>query len=271
MFDTFRLFSYHIVMLFDLGHILYMIISLAITVALLVVFAVKIKTQSKKDLVLKIFAIVTVILHYSSLWVDFFSTGTAEVESPMLLPIYPCNICMWLLVAVAFVKKRQGIAYKMLAEFTFYAGVVCGFIGILLNEAYASTPNLLDWDTLKGLLSHSTMIVGCAYILVGRYIKISVSNVLSVICGLILFLIDGGIIIGLYKLFGLDPVNSMYLLENPLPELPWLNTFILGVFAIVLVFLATAIYEQFAFKKEERWYTKIKEHFSKNKKIEGEE
>ena len=148
--------------MFDLGHILYMVVSGIITAALLWLMARYFKTDDKKIRALKFFAIITVIIHYSSLWVDFFKDGSAEVASVMLLPIHPCNVCMWLLVASAFVKKRDNAVYRILTEYTFWAGCVCGFIGILLNENYDSTPNLLDYDVLKGMLSHSTMVIGCA-------------------------------------------------------------------------------------------------------------
>lgn len=240
--------------MFDLGHILYMIISGIISGLLLWLMFKYLKSEEKKYQALKFYAMITVIIHYSSLWVDFFKDGSAEVESVMLLPIYPCNICMWLLVACAFIKNRNSEAYRILTEFTFWAGCVCGFIGILLNENYASTPNLLDYDVLKGLLSHSTMIIGCAFLAVSGIVKIRVKNVLSVIAGLMLFLIDGMLINTLYFIFELDPCNSMYLLEAPFSDIPWLITPVIGLMGVAVAFVLTALYEQVFLPKGNRWY-----------------
>ena len=245
-------------MLFDLTHILYMVISAILSAGLLVLLYLKLKDMRKKETVLKVFAIITVIIHYSSLWVDYLSTGSATVQASMLLPIYPCNVMMWLLLITSFVKKREGFAYKSLSEFTFLAGTFCGIIGILLNENYGATPNLLEYEILKGLLSHSTMVLGCIYLKTAGFVKVRVSNVISVALGLTLFLVDGLFINGLYKVFDLGSVNSMYLQHPPFENLPFLNTIFMGVMGLLLVFIITAIVEQVALPKEERWYTILK-------------
>ena len=250
--------------MFDLPHILYTVISFAITAVLLILCALFIKDNKSKKRILKISALSTVILHYSSLYVDYFTTGSATVESVMLLPIYPCNVAMWFLVAVAFMNEEKKF-FKYLAEATFYLGLTGGIIGIVLNENYMNTPSLADWDILKGLLSHSTMLFGCLYLLVGDYIKIRVSNLISVAGMLGFLLIDGIAIIWLYRLFNLTPPNSMFLLGTPFPNLSWLNTWTVGLMAVAVCFVATALYEQIALTKEERWYSKLKRYYKDQK------
>ena len=96
-------------MIIDLQHTIFMIISLLVIVACLVLFGIFIKNEKKKELVLKIFALLTVFLHYSNLWVDYFMTGSATISNIQLLPIYPCHISMWLLVICAFIKNKKGV------------------------------------------------------------------------------------------------------------------------------------------------------------------
>lgn len=235
-----------------------MVISSIVTIGLLILCFFVVKCQKGKDIILKISAVLTVALHFSSLYVDFFTTGQAIMEAPMLFPIYPCNVAMWLLLICAFYKNKQSKIFACIAEFTFYLGIVGGVVGIVFNEIYASAPDLTLWSTLKGLLSHTTMIFGCIYLLTGKYIKIRVKNTLSVTVGLLFLLIDGGVIIGLYKMFKMSPPNCMYLLQNPFPNILWFNTYLIGLIGILITFMITAIVEQITLPKEERWYNKLK-------------
>lgn len=251
--------------MFGSVHILYMIISAVISAALLVFLSKTIKDTVIKERVLKLFAVLTVIIHYSSLWVDYFKSGSATVQSPMLLPIHPCNVCMWLLLISAFVKKREGTLYRLLTEFTFWAGTVCGIIGIALNENFGNNPTLADYEVLKGMLSHSTMLFGAIYLLIGGFVKIRVFNVLSVISGLLLFVIDGAIINTLYLVFLDEKCNSMYLQEPPFADMPWLNTLVMGILGVLVAFSISALYELIALPKEERWYSLLKKKYCERK------
>lgn len=244
-------------MLFDLVHILYMVISAILTIVLLVVFKIKVKNESTKVWIIKFFAIFTVFLHYSPLLVGLITEGKVEIHRSMILPIYPCNVVMWLLLITSFIKNKETIGYRLLSEFTFLAGLVCGSIGIILNENYGNNPNILDYDIFKGLFSHSTMIFGCVYLKVGGFVKISTFNILSIICGLLLFIVDGTIINSIYKLLNLESVNSMYLEQIPFDNLPWLNTWVIGILAVLIISIFTIVYEQIYFEKEDRWYYKL--------------
>lgn len=258
--------GYNIDMLFDLKHILFIVFSFVALIITFILCKLFIKDPKKKDIVLKVAAILTLIIHYSPLYVDYFTTGRAEIASPMILPLYPCNVAMWLLVIVAFYKNKESKVFRVLAEITFYLGLVGGVCGIAFNEIYANNPTFADWDVLNGLLSHVTLLLGCIYLLIGGYIKIRVANVISIIIGLLLLFVDGLLMIGLYKIFNQEPVNCMFLLDPPLASVPFLNTYVIGLIAIVLFFAITAIYEQIALKKEERWYTKLKEKIQNRRK-----
>lgn len=251
-------------MLFDLTHVSYMTISALITAVLLVLAFVYIKQNDKKIVFLKVVAGITVILHYSNIWVEFFGNGgsTSGLEGSHLFPIYPCHIMMWLLFITAFIKNKSGKIFTVLSEFCFWGGIVCATIGILLNENYASNPNLLDWDILKGLLSHSTLLIGCIYMRVGGFMKIRVFNTVSVAIGLTLFLIDGLFANWLYEICGLPEVNAMYLLYSPFQSMPWLSPMLMGVVGLAILFVALALYE-LSFPEEDRWYYKLKNRIRK--------
>ena len=218
-----------------------------------------IKDEKGKYKVLKISAIATVIMHYSSLWVDFFSTKEAIVENNMLLPVYPCNIIMWLLVVCAFFKNKEIKIYNHFVEFTAIVGSFCGIVGIAINENFLSTPDFLDYDILKGLLSHTIMLFGTLYLFVMGKVKISVkNNMLSIFYGMLLFAICGGIVNLLYYAFDLGEVNAMYMLYPPFENLPFVNFYTIGIGSLLVMFIFSSTYEMVTLKKEERWYYKLR-------------
>lgn len=241
----------------DWIHTLYTVISFFVIALSLILCNKYVKDDKYKDRVLKISASLVVIIHYSRLYVDYFSTGSASVDSSMLLPVFPCHLAMWSLFLIAF-KKRDNKFFKILMEITFYIGVVGGILGEVLNDSYINTPNLGDWDVLSGLLSHTVMTFGCLYLLVGGYIKISMKNTISVAIGIAFLAVYGLFVIGLFSIFRLDPPNTMYLLEKPYPEFPWINTYTIAIAGVSAAYLITSTYELIAFDKEDRWYNKLK-------------
>ena len=117
--------------LFDLQHVLYMAISAVVTVDLLLLAHIYVKKQEHKNLILLLSAIITIVLHYSDLYVDYFTNnGEASIGSNHILPVFACNVMMWLLFACSLIKNKDGFWFKVIAEYCFYAGVVCGIIGI---------------------------------------------------------------------------------------------------------------------------------------------
>ena len=88
--------------------------------------------------------------------------------------------------------------------------------------------------------------------------KNSGKNVISVFLGLLFLLIDGGIIIGLYKLANMTPPNCMYLLETPFDNMPWINVGTIGLAGLLIVFITSAIVEAICVPKEQRWYNNLR-------------
>lgn len=241
--------------MFNTQHILYMVISGAATAALLILAKRLAKTETAKNRILKFFAIITVVIHYSNLWVDYFATGgTATVENNQILPVYPCNVVMWMLLIAALMRNKKSLVFQMLGEFCFYGGTVCGIVGIVLNVNFGNTPTLADYDILKGMLSHSTMLFGCLYMLVGRFIRVRVFNAVSVTAGLGTFVLCGAAVNRLYERFGMTPPDGMFLKSNPYTSV---SPIVLGIVAVALLFCGLAIRE-LRLPKEERWYSKGK-------------
>ena len=241
--------------MFNLQHILYMVISGLLSVVLLVLPRKLVTDENTKNRILKFWAIVTVVIHYSNLWVDYFASGgTATVENNQILPVYPCNVVMWMLLVASLLKDKKSLLFRILSEFCFIGGTVCGVVGIVLNVNFGNNPTLADYDILKGMLSHSTMLMGCLYLFVGGYIKIRVFNAVSVTAGLGTFVLCGMLVNGLYEAFGMEAPDGMFLRSNPYLSV---SPMVLGVLLIVLMFIGLALWE-LRLPEEDRWYKKLK-------------
>lgn len=240
--------------MFNTQHILYMVISGVLTAVLLALAAKYAKDDETKNRILKFFAIITVVIHYSNLWVDYFTTGgTATVENNQILPVYPCNAVMWMLLVASLLQNKKRLLFQLLSEFCFYGGTICGVIGIALNANFGNNPTLADYDVLKGMLSHSTMLFGCLYMMVGGYIRIRVFNVVSVSAGLGTFVLCGLGVNTLYEFFGMEAPDGMWLKSNPYLSV---SPMALGIFAVVILFCVLALWEM-RLPAQERWYNKI--------------
>ena len=241
--------------MFNTQHILYMVFSGFLTVVLLVAARHFVKSEEAKNRILSFFAIITVVIHYSNLWVDYFqSGGNAVLENNQLLPVYPCNVVMWMLLIASLLRNKKRLLFQLLSEFCVYGGTVCGIVGIVLNVNFGNNPTLADYGILKGMLSHSTMLFGCLYLLVGGYVRIRMFNVVSVAAGLGTFVICGAAVNALYECFGMTAPDGMFLRSNPYIDV---SPIVLGLLAVVALFCILALRE-LRLPEEERWYKKLK-------------
>lgn len=240
--------------MFNTQHILYMVISGVLTVGLLYLASILAKDGETKNRILKFTAIVTVVIHYSNLWVDYFTTGgTATLENNQLLPVYPCNVIMWMLLVASLMRNKKRLLFQMLSEFCFYGGIICGILGIVLNFNFDNNPTLADYDVLKGLLSHSAMLFGCIYMRTGGFVRIRVFNAVSVAAGLLTFVLCGIAVDSLYEAFGMEAPDGMWLDSNPYIGIPPL---VLGLLFVVGLFLVLHLWDM-RLPEEDRWYRKI--------------
>ena len=160
---------------------------------------------------------------------------------------------MWMLLIASMLKDKKRLLFQLLSEFCFFGGVICGVIGIVLNANFDNTPTLADYDILKGMLSHSTMLFGCLYMLVGKFIRIRVFNAVNVTVGLATFVLCGIGVNALYEFFGMEAPDGMWLKSNPyLPVSP----LVLGVIFVLVLFFALHLWE-LRLPVEQRWYKKL--------------
>ena len=200
-------------------------------------------------------AILTVLLHYSSMFVHFYN-GDFFIEDNMFLPVYPCNVMMWINVILIFLIGKRKKAFVVLSEFSFWCGTICGFVGLAFNKNYLNNSVFSDWDIMKGLLSHVTMLYCSIYLGTTGYVKIkTISNLKSLLLGASILMISSIVSDYILGLIGREPVNGM--LIKPLESTPIVNFFTISLVGIILFLVITTIYETYVYKND-AWYKKIR-------------
>jgi hypothetical protein len=228
--------------LFDGPHILYLVISLGLTAVLLVLAKKALKNPAEKGFFLKLFALLTFFLHTSILWVDFLKNGSASVPNNILFPIFFCNLSMYMLVISAFWENKQSKAFQAVAIMTAYGGFFGAMISLFYPDYYLGASSMLAWPVLKRLLSHSTMLVGSLWILIGEYVRIRPMNTAVYAGGLVVYGLIGMIVNYLFEVNGLSSPNAMFLQNPPLAEAPFLSSYTISAIMVGLIFLFTKVY-----------------------------
>lgn len=116
-----------------------------------------IKKKKTRDLMILISAIVTIIIHYSIILYDYFMGNPIQIDNTMYLPVYPCNVMMWVALVIGVINK-EGKVFSYLSEFMAFAGTICGVIGLGFNTNFLNNSDFSDYSILKGLLSHVTLL-----------------------------------------------------------------------------------------------------------------
>lgn len=228
--------------IFDLFHISYILVSLGLTVLILWLAKKYIKTAKSKNIFLKVSGIITVFLHLSPLWVDYLKDGNASVADNMLFPIYFCNLAMILLLMTSFIEDKNSKFFKYLAITTSYAGILGSIISLFYPEYYLYAEGL-SFGVVKSMLSHSTMLIGCLYLMIGNYFKVERKNAIVFLVGLLCLGFIGLCVNIIFVLSGQPNPNAMYLQRPPLEEIPFLNGPVIGGLLIGTVFLIGYIRE----------------------------
>lgn len=248
--------------LFDLPHVLYIILSLLATIIIIRTLSQKMKTPSQKNKGLLFFGLITFFLHISILWYDFFRTGQSIAPDNVIFPIYFCNMSMYLLLFVSLVTNKNSKWMSYLLTITAYSGIFGALISLFYPSYYLGAEGMLLWPVFKSMLSHSTMLIGCLWILVSKMTPIKVSNAVVYFIGLLGFGLIGIVVNSLFRAFDLYAPNAMYLQHPPLSDVPFLNVFVISFLMVLFIFIFTHIYDSLVNPKEQRWYKQIKSYSS---------
>lgn len=231
--------------LFDLTHMIYIVVSLSVTVGLLLLGKRFLKKKPAKEFFLKFFALATFFLHTSVLWVDYLKNGVANVPDNILFPIFFCNMSMYMLLIIAFWRNKRTKLFQIVAIITAYGGFFGAMISLFYPAYYLGASSIFEWGVFKSMLSHSTMLIGSTWLLVSGYVKIRLSNAIVYFGGLLFYGLIGVIVNFTFEAFGLHNPNAMYLEHPPLSEAPFLNAVTIALLMVLIIFLFSSLMEKY--------------------------
>ena len=233
---------------------IFSVISLLLVISIMCVIKRFEKNEKRLDLYFIISSILTVLIHYSVPIIKF-RNGDYFIEDNLFLPVYPCNVMMWVNLVLCFLIIKKGKAFKILATFSMYVGTVCGIIGLCFNANFLNTPYFSDYSVLKGLLSHVTLIFSSLFIGLFGYIKIdTIKNLTPLLIGAVILILCSIISDKILVLMGRQAINGMFL--KPAEDYRFASFYTISLAGLVLYFIFTSIYEGLRYK-EEAWFRRI--------------
>ncbi len=250
-------------------------IMIGIVVGILILLKKVCKTDKSRRIALIIIPIATVLCHYSSLLYHHFNDNTAmqflRGNPNLVLPIYPCNVVMWLALVLGLIKKDSALK-KFLTDYVFWFGFPAAIVGMFANVDYFRDPTFLNYDVTKGIVAHAIMLLNVLALPTLGLVKIRLEKNLLNIFGSIVMMYFVGLYCNL--LFTVISsaetaynVNSMFIIHSPFPEIEFLRYPIISLCAIIIYSLIFHIAELFVFKKGGRWYNRMSKYFKDKSKF----
>ena len=238
---------------------------LSIITALLIIVKSTVKTEKTKRTILLISPIVTILFHYSTLIFYCLTDGSALdylKDTPnLILPIYPCNVVMWSCLTLTFVKNKNSKLKQFLTDYIFWFGIFSTLVGLFANVDFIMNPTFKDYDIVKSIVAHATLLFNVLLLAVFGKVKIdfwrNMKNMLLSVIGMYA--------IGLYcnLLFKVlvsyeaaYDVNSMFIIHSPFDGVGFLKYPIIAIIALLLYFILFTVCDIVKHKKGERWFDK---------------
>lgn len=207
----------------------------------------------------------TILFHYSSFIFKLFAGGAIEYlsETPnLILPIYPCNVVMWSALIFAFLKNKKSRVGEFFADYLFWFGIVSTLVGMFANVDFINNPTLADYENVKSIAAHATLLFNVLLLPLFGYIKIDVMRNIKNIFISVLVMAAVGIYCNLvfYALVSeaaAYDINSMFLLHSPFGGLDFLTYPVISLIAIPIYFAVFVVCDLCAHKKGERFYNRF--------------
>ena len=208
-----------------------------------------VKKERTRNILLIAAALFTILLHYSTL-IFKLMTGDGAMEylsaTPnLILPIYPCNLVMWMALIFAFMKNKGSKLGEFFADYLFWFGIISTLVGMFANVDFINNPTLADYENFKSITAHATLLFNVLLLPFFGYIKIDVKrNIKNIIISIFVMAAIGfycnTVFHALVSEAAAYDVNSMFMLHSPFAGIDFLTypvIALIGVPAYFFLFL----------------------------------
>jgi len=235
-----------------------------------------VKQERIQNIIFIAAAIFTIVFHYSSFGFKLLSGGNAMEylsETPnLILPIYPCNVVMWSALIFAFLKNKKSRVGAFFADYLFWFGIISTLVGMFANVDFIKNPTLADYENVKSIAAHATLLFNVLLLPLFGYIKIDVRrNITNIIISIFVMAAIGGYCNLVFHALASETVaydvNSMFLIHSPFDGLAFLTYPVISLIAIPIYFAVFVICDLCVHKRGERFYNKVKKQKNEAKHI----
>ena len=181
----------------------------------------------------------------------------------LIMPIYPCNVVMWSALIFALLKNKHSKLGAFFADYLFWFGIVSTLVGMFANVDFINNPTLADYENVKSIAAHATLLFNVLLLPIFGYIKIDVKrNLTNMIISIFVMAAIGCycnlVFHALSSAEAAYDVNSMFLIHSPFEGLDFLTYPVIALIAVPIYFIVFVICDLVAHKKGERFYNKAK-------------
>lgn len=223
-----------------------------IAVITLVLWLIKkyVKRKRVQNVILGAAAIFTILFHYSAFLFELVSGGNGMAylsDTPnLILPIYPCNVVMWSALIFAFLKNKKSRVGAFFADYLFWFGIVSTLVGMFANVDFIKNPTLANYENVKSIAAHATLLFNVLLLPIFGYIKIDVKrNITNIIISVVMMGIVGGycnlVFHALASAEAAYDVNSMFLIHSPFEGLDFLTYPVIALIAVPIYFVVFTV------------------------------
>ena len=238
-----------------------------VIVAILILIKKTIRTEAAERALFIVAPIVTIVLHYSTL-IYLCMTGAdayAYLRSNpnLILPIYPCNAVMWCALIYGLMRNKDGRFSLFLSDYVFWFGIASTLVGMFANVDFITNPDLRNYEVVKSILAHATLLFNLLLIpVLGRLKPSFFRNMFSIAASS-----AGMYLIGLYcnlvyEVVGSAEmaynVNSMFIIHSPFESLQFLRYPIIAAVSLVIYFVIFTVCDLINTPRGERWFDRIR-------------
>ncbi|MBR3895095.1 MAG: hypothetical protein IKJ35_08115 [Clostridia bacterium] len=217
-----------------------------------------VKQTRTQNIILLAAAIFTILFHYSTFLFKLLFGGDAmeylSGTPNLILPIYPCNVVMWSALIFALLKNKKSKIGDFFVDYLFWFGIFSTLIGMFANVDFIKNPTLADYENVKSIAAHATLLFNVLLLPLFGYVKIDVKrNMTNMIRSILVMAAIGCycnlVFRALVSEAAAYDVNSMFLIHSPFDGLDFLTYPVISLIVLPIYFAVFVICDRCVRKK----------------------